>query len=133
MYLEIRNYRRKDLVVPAAPAAGMKIPFPVDMEIDGKIITGVETYNNTQLAIVNAGAVVTAGAGAEATVFLVVGSDERIFAMPYQAFNTALNSGFIKLFKDLRINLTKSYIQLSSAATIVATNVLSVGFYYSKA
>ena len=133
MLKDIKNTRNLTITVPAGVAAGNMLKFPLDNELDGQLVTTLETFNDAQCLTSpesGGGLIVTAAKGAEVTIVLMCKSKKQIYNQPYQSFNVALNSGIPRYLKDLEINLRESYVRVNSIAAIAGGDVLMFGFGY---
>ena len=92
-------------------AVGRKINFQYIPQLEGAEIYGIQSFQGTQLSTSpNASPVIATGAGIVVNFF--VQDDEQVFQMPYQDLNSNLLSGFVRLFNDKKINITKSFITI---------------------
>lgn len=121
------------IVVPAGFTVGQIVPFPQDQEINLKPVQALETYENTILARTpDNEPVVSQAGGAEVVLYLYQENMARFYAIPYNSFNTQLNAGIVRQLKDLKINLQKSYIQITGNVTIAAGQALVFSFMYEN-
>jgi hypothetical protein len=56
---------------------------------------------------------------------------EIIYQLPYYTAIRSLNGGFVLMVKPFILNLTRSYVQITSATGISENQVASVNLYYS--
>lgn len=131
--LKVGAFRLLEIVVPATITIGKPIYFQQDNELDGHIFDGLDTYDSTLLKTSPSGAsVVTLVQGAEVLVFLSWKGDNRMNGIPYNTLNPSNNFGEIRQFRDMPIDLQKSYIQIQSTSSIVAGVSLCFGFMYRR-
>ena len=58
-------------------------------------------------------------------------NNERIYQIPYYSCVRSLNGGFTFMVKPFILNLTRSYIQITSVGTLAENQVALVNLYYS--
>lgn len=107
--------------------------FPDIPRLRNRNIVGASAITSTILSISPAGNTVVANARAY-TVTLVQdvqgGNQESIFQIPYFDLVAPSNGGIIKQFRNLKINLVKSYITLNDASLSTAGHSAALVFYY---
>ena len=117
------------------PASGKKYQFTEIPNISRKniIVYGFEAFTATQLAVTpNNNTVVAAGVSDQLVVTLIDSDNkERIYQLPYYTAIRSLNGGFVLMVKPFILNLTRSYVQITSATGINANEVASFNLYYS--
>jgi hypothetical protein len=117
------------------PAAGKKYQFTEIPNISRNniIVYGFEAFTATQLAVTpNNNTVVAAGVSDQLVVTLIDSDNkERIYQLPYYTAIRSLNGGFVLMVKPFILNLTRSYVQITSASGINANEVASFNLYYS--
>ena len=117
------------------PAAGKKYQFTEIPNISRNniIVYGFEAFTATQLAVTpNNNTVVAAGVSDQLVVTLIDSDNkERIYQLPYYTAIRSLNGGFVLVVKPFILNLTRSYVQITSATGINANEVASFNLYYS--
>jgi hypothetical protein len=117
------------------PAAGKKYQFTEIPNISRNniIVYGFEAFTATQLAVTpNNNTVVAAGVSDQLVVTLIDSDNkERIYQLPYYTASRSLNGGFVLMVKPFILNLTRSYVQITSATGINANEVASFNLYYS--
>jgi hypothetical protein len=117
------------------PAAGKKYQFTEIPNISRNniIVYGFEAFTATQLAVTpNNNTVVAAGVSDQLVVTLIDSDNkERIYQLPYSTAIRSLNGGFVLMVKPFILNLTRSYVQITSASGINANEVASFNLYYS--
>jgi len=129
--LKVANTRFIELTVPAGVSIGTSIKFPTDDELNLKSVSALESYDDGILVRTPANApVVTLAKGAAVVLFLYDNNKAKFYGLPYNSINTTQNSGILRQFKDLNINLNKSYIMITSVAAIVAGDALAFSFMY---
>ena len=117
------------------PATGKKYQFTEIPNISRNniVIYGFEAFTATQLAVTpNNNTVVAAGVSDQLVVTLIDSDNkERIYQLPYYTAIRSLNGGFVLMVKPFILNLTRSYVQITSATGISANEVASINLYYS--
>jgi hypothetical protein len=117
------------------PAAGKKYQFTEIPNISRNniIVYGFEAFTATQLAVTpNNNTVIAAGVSDQLVVTLIDSDNkERIYQLPYYTAIRSLNGGFVLMVKPFILNLTRSYVQITSATGINANEVASFNLYYS--
>ena len=117
------------------PATGKKYQFTEIPNISRNniVIYGFEAFTATQLAVTpNNNTVVAAGVSDQLVVTLIDNENkERVYQLPYYTAIRSLNGGFVLMVKPFILNLTRSYVQITSATGISANEVASFNLYYS--
>jgi hypothetical protein len=117
------------------PAAGKKYQFTEIPNISRNniIVYGFEAFTATQLAVTPNNNTVVASGVSDQLVVTLIDSDnkERIYQLPYYTAIRSLNGGFVLMVKPFILNLTRSYVQITSATGINANEVASFNLYYS--
>jgi hypothetical protein len=117
------------------PATGKKYQFTEIPNISRNniVIYGFEAFTATQLAVTpNNNTVVASGVSDQLVVTLIDNENkERVYQLPYYTAIRSLNGGFVLMVKPFILNLTRSYVQITSATGINANEVASFNLYYS--
>jgi hypothetical protein len=117
------------------PATGKKYQFTEIPNISRNniVIYGFEAFTATQLAVTPNNNTVVASSVSDQLVVTLIDSDnkERIYQLPYYTAIRSLNGGFVLMVKPFILNLTRSYVQITSATGISANEVASFNLYYS--
>jgi hypothetical protein len=117
------------------PATGKKYQFTEIPNISRNniVIYGFEAFTATQLAVTpNNNTVVASGVSDQLVVTLIDNDNkERVYQLPYYTAIRSLNGGFVLMVKPFILNLTRSYVQITSATGITANEVASFNLYYS--
>jgi hypothetical protein len=117
------------------PAAGKKYQFLEIPNISRNniIVYGFEAFTAAQLAVTPNNNTVVASTTSDQMVVTLIDNDnkERIYQLPYYTAIRSLNGGFVLMVKPFILNLTRSYVQLTSTAGINANEVASLNLYYS--
>lgn len=117
------------------PAAGKKYQFTEIPNISRNniIVYGFEAFTATQLAVTpNNNTVVASGVSDQLVVTLIDNDNkERVYQLPYYTAIRSLNGGFVLMVKPFILNLTRSYVQITSETGINANEVASFNLYYS--
>ena len=117
------------------PATGKKYQFTEIPNISRNniVVYGFEAFTATQLAVTpNNNTVVASGVSDQLVVTLIDNDNkERVYQLPYYTAIRSLNGGFVLMVKPFILNLTRSYVQITSATGISANEVASFNLYYS--
>jgi hypothetical protein len=117
------------------PATGKKYQFTEIPNISRNniVVYGFEAFTATQLAVTpNNNTVVASGVSDQLVVTLIDNENkERVYQLPYYTAIRSLNGGFVLMVKPFILNLTRSYVQITSATGISANEVASFNLYYS--
>lgn len=117
------------------PAAGKKYQFLEIPNISRNniIVYGFEAFTAAQLAVTPNNNTVVASTTSDQMVVTLIDNDnkERIYQLPYYTAIRSLNGGFVLMVKPFILNLTRSYVQLTSTTSINANEVASLNLYYS--
>ena len=117
------------------PAAGKKYQFTEIPNISRNniIVYGFEAFTATQLAVTPNNNTVVASTTSDQMVITLIDNDnkERVYQLPYYTAIRSLNGGFVLMVKPFILNLTRSYVQLTSTTGINANEVASLNLYYS--
>ena len=117
------------------PAAGKKYQFTEVPNISRNniIIYGFEAFSSSQLSVTPNNNTVIAAADTDQICVTLVDSEnrERIYQLPYYTAIRSLNGGFVLMVQPFVLNLTRSYIQLTDATSVVTNSVASINLYYS--
>jgi hypothetical protein len=107
------------------------INFNFVPQLEGKEIYGVQVFSRTDLALSPNGATMVTQVGlADLTVTFTVDDTQDIFLMPVSDLNSPLQNGFIRMFKNKRLNLTKSFITIQSVVTVANNESIVFQFIY---
>lgn len=116
-------------------ATGKKYPFTQvpNLSRNNIIIYGFEAFSNTQLSVTPSNNNVISSSATDQLVITFVDDKnvERVYQIPYYTLISSLNGGFIKMVKPFILNLTRSYVQITSTTGISTDEVASINLYYS--
>ena len=133
--LIIKRSQLVEAQIVGTPAAGKKYQFTdvPNISRNNIIIYGFEVFTAAQLAITpNNNTVIPATVSDQLVVTLVDNENrEIIYQLPYYTAIRSLNGGFVLMVKPFILNLTRSYVQITSATGISESQVASVNLYYS--
>lgn len=131
--LVIKNSYLASIIFPAAPSNGQKLYFKDIPTLRDKIITGVEAYSASDLAVTPDGNSSIADADIDQiTVTLVdVQQNEYIFNMPIINLNPRNQGGFIREISPNKVDFTRSYITVTDNTGISANEAVAFTFYYN--
>ena len=117
------------------PAAGKKYQFLEIPNISRNniIVYGFEAFTAAQLAVTPNNNTVVASSTSDQMVITLIDNDnkERVYQLPYYTAIRSLNGGFVLMVKPFILNLTRSYVQLTSTTGINTNEVASLNLYYS--
>ena len=117
------------------PAAGKKYQFTEIPNISRNniIVYGFEAFTATQLAVTPNNNTVVASTTSDQMVITLIDNDnkERVYQLPYYTAIRSLNGGFVLMVKPFILNLTRSYVQITSTTGINSNEVASLNLYYS--
>jgi hypothetical protein len=126
----ISNSKFVEINMPAV-SAGQKYYFSQDQQLSEVYIHAIEAFTDASLSKTPGLYTMFADANVKDIVLvLTVGSDEVIYQIPLYTLVAAKNAGLIRQFAHLKVNLTKSYIQLVNGANITAGQSAAFTLYY---
>lgn len=100
-------------------------------QLEGCEIYAIQSFSQSDLALSPNGSNVATTAGLSAcTVTFVIGDDEKIYTLPLSDLRSANIYGFQRMFKNLKINLTKSYITIQTTTGLSNNDSILVNFIY---
>ncbi len=121
--------RSRVIEVPITGTAdGLQFKFPDQPDLVHAIVESVETYDSTTQTVGESGATVVSAADAVNLVVIIQDkSDEKVQLVPYQAFNTVLNSGEKRNYRNLVINWESCKVQtvapLAASGTVALVQI----------
>jgi hypothetical protein len=97
------------------------------------LVYGIEGFSASQLAVTPSNNTVVSSSAIDQIVITLVDDKnvERVYQIPYYTLVSSLNGGFIKMVKPFILNLTRSYVQITSTTGINTDEVASFNLYYS--
>jgi hypothetical protein len=133
--LIIKRSQLVEAQIVGTPAAGKKYQFTdvPNISRNNIIIYGFEVFTAAQLAVTPNNNTVIASDRSDQLVITLVDNENReiIYQLPYYTAIRSLNGGFVLMVKPFILNLTRSYVQITSATGISENQVASVNLYYS--
>ena len=121
--------------IVSTPAVGKKYQFTEipNLSRNNIIVYGIEAFTQTQLAVTpNNNTPISSSAQDQLVVTLVDNNNkERIYQLPYYTAIRSLNGGFVLMFKPFILNVTRSYVQITSTTGISQNEVAVFNVYYS--
>jgi len=115
-------------------AAQKQINFNFIPQLEGSLIYGIQTFSvSDQTTSPNGSSVVSTNGLASINVTFAVGDNQDIFLMPCSDLRSANISGFVRMFANKKLNLTKSYITLNSTGSLNNNESILFQFLYRKA
>lgn len=113
--------------------AQRQVNFQFIPQLKDAIIYAVEVFSSSQISLSPNGATVVTAAGlADLTVTFAVGDDQDIFLQPCADLNPALTSGFIRMYNNKKLSLTKSFVTMQGVANIAASQAVLFNFIYRQ-
>jgi hypothetical protein len=126
----VRSYLAEVNLGTTVPGNGQNINIQDYPQLRDVIITGVQVFSSSQVAISPQGkAVVTTLSGIVLTLMDKFNM-EMIYQYPTSDLNPALISGFYRDFVPFELQLTKSYISVLSNASLLANQSVCLNFFY---
>lgn len=129
--------KRSQLVqaqITGTPATGRRYNFQEvpNLSRNNIILYGYECYTRTELAIAPDSSQVVAAADIDGVIVTWRDINKVEFVYQQPAFNLVRSNvgGFVTMCKPRIINLTDSYVQLTSVGGIVANDVVVFNIYY---
>ena len=120
-----------ELNLGATIGIGRQIYFPFIPELEGKMIYGIQAFSAGDMVTSPNGQTVVTSAGlTNAMVTFFVGDQQDLFNVLVHDLRSVANYGAIRHIVDKRINLTKSYVQLTSVASLAANQSFLFNFIY---
>lgn len=114
-------------------AAGKKINFQYIPQLEGAEIYGIQTFSSDQLGVTPNLAVVPTLLGLTSLIVnFFVEDDEQIFQMPLADLNSEALSGFVRLFNNKKINITKSFITILTTTNLNNNEAAVFQFLFKK-
>lgn len=115
-------------------AAQKQINFNFIPQLEGSIIYGIQTFSASDVTTSPNGSTVVSTAGlASINVTFSVGDNQDIFLMSTHDLRSASISGFVRMFANKKLNLTKSFITLNSVTGLTNNESILFQFLYRKA
>lgn len=112
-------------------ATQKRINFQFVPQLEGCEIYAIQSFSNSDLPTSPNGSTVATNAGLSAcTVTFVIGDDEKIYILPLSDLRSGNIYGFQRMFKNLKINLTKSYITIQTTTGLTNNDSILVNFIY---
>jgi|LakMenEpi03Aug12_release.lakeMendotaPanAssembly.Ray.scaffolds.fasta_scaffold1973695_1 hypothetical protein len=112
-------------------ATQKRINFQFVPQLEGCEIYAIQSFSASDLAASPNGSTVVSTAGlAACSVTFVIGDDEKIYTLPISDLRSANIYGFQRMFKNLKINLTKSYITIQTTTGVNNNESVLVNFIY---
>lgn len=114
-------------------AAGKQVFFPFVPQLEGSLISCVQSYSLSGLLTSPNGSAVVSTAGLNSlTVTFSVGDNQDIYNYPVSDFYSANSFGLLRQLNNKQINLTKSYVTINSVTNLNNNEVVVFNFYYRK-
>jgi len=108
-----------------------QINFAFIPQLEGALIYGIQSFSISQVAASPNGSVVVSSAAlASLTVTFVVGDTQDIYLLSVADLNSPLIAGFIRMFDNKKLNLTKSFVTIQSVANLNNNDSVLFNFLY---
>lgn len=117
----------------AAAAAGNQFYFQDVPMLRGKKVYGVIAHlSGVDLTISTQGNPVVDSAEARVSLLTLANTQSGYpnYQLPVYELNPTQNGGFVRQFADLPIDITKSYVQITAASTLVTNDTWAFTFIY---
>jgi hypothetical protein len=112
-------------------ATQKRINFQFVPQLEGTEIYAIQAFSASDLPFSpNGSAVVTTAGLSACTVTFVIGDDEKVYILPLSDLRSGNIYGFQRMFKNLKINLTKSYITIQTTTGLTSNDSVLVNFIY---
>jgi hypothetical protein len=112
------------------PGAGANVPFPNVPQLQNALIYGVEVFSNNELTTSSTGkTLVSVLTGLVATFYNK--NFERVNLYPCYNLNTINRFGIIPAFDPFVIDWQKSFVKITSTASLNANESIVFGFHYA--
>lgn len=112
-------------------AVQKQINFSFIPQLEGTQIYGIQAFSSNDISTSPNGSTVVSAAGlGNLTVTFVVGDVQEVFLLPVADLNSPLIYGFVRMFNNKRLNLTKSFVTIQSIASIAANESVLFNFIY---
>lgn len=113
-------------------AAQKQINFNFIPQLEGSIIYGIQTFSGSDVTTSPNGSAVTSGLPSINVTFSV-GDNQDIYLMPTSDLRSGNISGFVRMFANKKLNLTKSFITINSLSGLNNNESILFQFLYRKA
>lgn len=115
-------------------AAQKQINFNFIPQLEGSIIYGIQVFSSSDVATSPNGSTVVSTTGlTNLNVTFSVGDNQDIYLMSCSDLRSSNISGFIRMFANKKLNLTKSFITINNTASLVNNDSILFQFLYRKA
>lgn len=112
-------------------AVQKQINFSFIPQLEGTQIYGIQSFSGNELFTSPNGSTVVSAAGlSNLTVTFVVGDVQEVFLLPVADLNSPLIYGFVRMFNNKRLNLTKSFVTIQSIANVNNNESVLFNFIY---
>lgn len=115
-------------------AAQKQINFQFIPQLEGSFIYGIQAFSASDILVSPNGQNVPVTAGlASLTVTFSVGDNQDIFLMPVSDLRSVNLAGFVRMFDNKKLNLTKSFVTINSVTNLNNNESVCFQFIYKKA
>lgn len=131
MYPIINKSYLVEINLGSTVGVGRQIFFPFIPELEGKTIYAIQAFSSSDMSNSPDGASVVTTAGLQgAMVTFFVGDQQDLYNVLVGDLRSVNNYGAIRHIADKRINLTKSYVQITNAGSLSANQSFLFNFIY---
>jgi hypothetical protein len=112
-------------------AVQKQINFSFIPQLEGTQIYGIQSFSSNDIAVSpNGNTVVSTSGLANLTVTFAVGDTQEIYLLPTTDLNSPLIYGFVRMFNNKRLNLTKSFVTIQSTGAVNNNECILFNFLY---
>lgn len=113
------------------PAVQKRINFQFVPQLEGSQIYCIQSFSDSDVTLSPNGSTPVSTAGlASCTVTFCIGDDEKLYIVPLSDLRSGNIAGFQRMFANLKINLTKSYVTIQSTTGLSANQCILFNFIY---
>lgn len=113
------------------PSTQKRINFQFVPQLQDAQIYAIQAFSTNDIGLSPNGSTVVSNTGlSNCTVTFCIGDDEKIYIMPLSDLRSGNIYGFQRMFNNLKINLTKSYVTIQSTTAITANDSVLFNFIY---
>lgn len=114
-------------------AVQKQVFFPFVPQLEGSFISCVQSYSAGGLITSPSGSTVVSTAGLNSLILtLSVGDNQDVYNYPVSDLYSGNSFGLLRMLNDKKVNLTKSYVAITSVSNLNNNEVIVFNFYYRK-
>ena len=129
----LRSYLAEVNLGTTTPGQGQNINIQDYPQLRDVYITGIEVFNDTQLAVSPSGKIVVGTLSGITLTLMDKYNMEMIYQYPTYDLNPANVGGFYRDFKPFYLQLTKSYISILDTTGLSANESVVLNVFYVTA